>query len=48
MSEEAFVVSKIKDAAPCTYVISDLNGEPVTGCFYEKELQKQIKKTDKV
>ena len=23
-----------------TYVIGDLNGEPITGSFYEKELQK--------
>ena len=28
-SEEVFVVSKIKDTVPWTYVISDLNGEPI-------------------
>ena len=39
-SEEAFVVSKIKNTVPWTYVISDFNGEPITGSFYEKELQK--------
>ena len=39
-SEEAFVVSKIKNTVPWTYVISDLNSEPITGSFYEKELQK--------
>ena len=39
-SEEVFIVSKIKDKAPWTYAISDLNGEPIAGCFYEKELQK--------
>ena len=39
-SEEVFVVSKIKDTVPQTYFISDLNGQPVTGNFYEKELQK--------
>ena len=39
-SEEVFIVSKIKNTAPWTYAISDLNGEPITGCFYEKELQK--------
>ena len=38
-SEEVFVVSKIKNTLPCTYVISDLNGEKITGSFYEKELQ---------
>ena len=30
-SEEVFVVSKIKNTVPWTYVISDLNGEPITG-----------------
>ena len=39
-SEEVFVVSKIKNTVPWTYVISDLNGEEITGIFYEKELQK--------
>ena len=28
------------DTVPWTYVISDLNGEPIIGSFYEKELQK--------
>ena len=37
---EAFVVTKIKNTVPWTYVISDLNDEPITGSFYEKELQK--------
>ena len=35
-SEEVFVVSKIKNTVPWTYVISDLNGEEITGSFYEK------------
>ena len=39
-SEEVFVISKIKDTVPWTYVIGDLNGEPIVGSFYEKELQK--------
>ena len=43
-SEEVFVVSKIKNTVPWTYVINDLNGEEITGSFYEKELQKLIKK----
>ena len=33
-SEEVFVVSKIKDTVPWTYVISDLNSEPIAGTFY--------------
>ena len=37
---EVFVVRKIKNTVLWTYVISDLNGEPITGSFYEKELQK--------
>ena len=41
-SEEVFVVSKIKNKVPWTYITSDLNGEPITGSFYEKELQKTI------
>ena len=39
-SEEVFVVNKIENAVPWTYAISDLNGEPITGSFYEKELEK--------
>ena len=41
-SEEVFVVSKIKNTVPWTYV--DLNGEEITGSFYEKELQKTNQK----
>ena len=37
-------ISKIKYTVPWTYVISDLNGEPITGSFYEKELQKTNQK----
>ena len=39
-SEEVFVVSKIKNTVPWTYVVNDLNGGGITGTFYEKELQK--------
>ena len=39
-SEEIFIVGKIKNTVPWTYAISDLNGEEITGSFYEKELQK--------
>ena len=37
--EELFVVIEIKNTVPWTYVISELNGEPIIGRFYEKELQ---------
>ena len=39
-SEEVFVVSKIKNTIPWTYIVSDQNGEEITGSFYEKELRK--------
>ena len=39
-SEEVFIINKIKNTVPWTYVISDLNGEKSIGSFYEKELQK--------
>ena len=38
--EKVFVVSKIKNTVPWTYVINNLNGEEITETFYEKELQK--------
>ena len=43
-SEEIFVVSKIKNAVPWIFVISDLNVEKTVGSFYEKELQKTNQK----
>ena len=39
-SGEVFVISKIKNTVPWTYVVNDLNSEEITGSFYEKELQK--------
>ena len=39
-SEEVFVIKKVKNTVPLTYVINDLNGEEINGTFYEKELQK--------
>ena len=39
-SEEVFVIKKVKNTVPWTYVINDLNGEEISGIFYEKELQK--------
>ena len=37
--EEPFFINKIKSTFPWTYAISDLNGEEITGSFFEKELQ---------
>ena len=39
-SEEVFVIRKVKNTVPWTYVIDYFNGEEITGTFYEKELQK--------
>ena len=41
---KVFFTSKIKKTVPWTYIISDLNGEEITGSFYEKELQKTSQK----
>ena len=43
-SEEAFLITKIKNAVTWTYVIDDLNEEEITGTFYEKKLQKTNQK----
>ena len=39
-SEDVFVIKKVKNTIPWTYVINDLNGQEIIGTFYEKELQK--------
>ena len=41
--EEIFVVKKIQNTVPWTYVISDLNGEEIIGSFYEKENQREFR-----
>ena len=38
-SGEVFVVSKIKNTVPWTYVVTNLNGGEIIGTIYEKELQ---------
>ena len=39
-SEEVFVIKKVKNTVPWTYVINDLNSDEIIGTFFEKELQK--------
>ena len=39
-SEEDFVIEKVKNTVPWTYVINNLNGEEIIGTFYKKEIQK--------
>ena len=51
LSEEIFISSKINNTVPWTYVISDMDGEDITGTFYEKELQstnQQIFRVEKI
>ena len=35
-SEEVFVIKKVKDTVPWTYIINDLNDDEIIGPFYEK------------
>ena len=42
--EEIFVIKKVKNAVPWTYVINDFNDEKIIETFYEKELQNLGKK----
>ena len=39
-SEEVFVIKKVKNTVPWTYVINDLKDEEIIGIFYEIEPQK--------
>ena len=47
-SEEIFVINKMQETVPCTYLINDLKGEEIKGSFYEKELQKTNQKEFKI
>ena len=38
--EGVFVIKKVKNTVPWTYIINDFNGEEIIGTFYGKELQK--------
>ena len=38
-SEELFVVNKVQNTVPWSYLINDLKFEEINGSFYEKELQ---------
>ena len=43
-SEDVFVVNKVQNTVPWTYLINDLNGEQIKSRFYEKELEKTDQK----
>ena len=37
LSEENFVIIKVRNTVPWPYVIEDLNAKEIVGTFYEKE-----------
>ena len=46
-----FVINKIKNTVPWTYIVNDFNNEEIIESFYEKKLQKTNQKefrTEKV
>ena len=43
-TEEIFTIVEVKCTSSVTYKIPDLNGEELTGTFYEPELQKTSQK----
>ena len=44
LSEEVFVIKKVKNTVSWTYIINYLNWEVIVGTFYEYELQKNKSK----
>ena len=46
-SQEVFVIKKIENTAPRTYLTNDLDGENIIATFYVKELQKTNEKKKK-
>ena len=46
-SEKVFVIKKVKNTVPWTYVINDNSGEEIIGTFYEKNYKRLINKTRK-
>ena len=43
-SEEVFVIKKVKNTVPWTYVINDLNGDEIIGTFMKKNYKRRIQK----
>ena len=46
--EEVFLITKVKNTVPWTYVISDLKDKEIVGTLFEKELQKTNQKEYRV
>ena len=43
-SEEVFVIKKVRDTVPWSYIINDIKGKEIVGTFYENELQRTNQK----
>ena len=43
-SEEVFVIKKVKNTVPWTFVINDFNEKEIVGTFYKKELKRTNQK----
>ena len=43
-SEKVFVIKKVKNTVPWTYLTEDLNRKKIIGTLYKKELQKNTSK----
>ena len=43
-SEEVFVIKKVKNTVPWTFVINDFNESEIGGTFYKKELKRTNQK----
>ena len=48
LSEGVFMIKKVKNCVPWTYIMEDLNDEEIVGMLYEKELQKTKNRNVKV
>ena len=44
MVRRNFIINKVKDTVPWTYLINDFKGEEIRGSCYKKELQKTDQK----
>ena len=47
-SDDVFVITKVKNTVPWTYIISELNGKEIIETFYEKELQNTNQKVFRI
>ena len=47
-TEKIFTIIEVKRTSPVTYGIADLNGEEITGTFYEPELQKTSQELSRI